>query len=938
MSWFQSFYGGKGTGTSTSSVAAGSTPSPPPPPIYAPTAPWNDSGVPSQSRLVKTALSGASLFNPRAQQINMPNASPNYKNLFALYTGLDSLYAIANTAQAKNVAPLQLQQLTTAFNNGMSQLTKFLGSMSFSGLTISAGEVQASQTSTATTPQQASSYTTVALNTTGNSSAVVPAFEGNVSFNIMTTAGNTTTTIPVDLNGMGSTPRNMANVAAYLNSQLRANGSITTFSVDPIAAQPDTINVGGKTITVSAGQESWALQVNTNSYEQVSLSANQTSPAVYIGQIAGNHTSSISPLTGKAVAPDATGQLLKIDTGGNITSPNSPAYAAPGQQFTTQLGSGVNSIQATATSPDGSVYVLADVNQTPSGTAVAGGQDVALMKYDSTGQLVFSTDLGSATSASGLSLAVSADSSRVAVAGQVTGSMTAGQTVNDPTGANSFVGVYDSEGDQVWTAQNDGLTPNQANGVAFGADGSVYVTGQSQTTTAVQGPQGPSNSYLQVYSPTGMQVSNTQVATGGSNTSAGVAVDGSDVYVAGVQNGDAVVTEYDVSNPAAPALVASRDLGNLQGGKILGVSVQNGQVYVAGDARGGALNAGNVTSASTGGGLNAFAATLSTGLAPSGGVALAYYGGSGDTSATAMTVSNGDVWLTGSVNGSLPGEAAIGAQDGFFVALNPSTGSVDYATRFTAQDGQSDPTSIAVASNGASVLDQLGLPQGEVDGPVSSLITSTTSIKPGDSFQISTNGGSPVTVKIQATDTFASLATEIAQATGYTADVSAVPGPNGSTALEIQPATLGDTLKLIDGPSGSDALSELGLAPGLVTDTKSKRGVTTQSSNGAPVYGLGLPATLSLSSAAKIKAATVSLAGAMAVVQNAYQNLSNAATPAAVLAAQKAGGSGASVPAYLTEQIASYQAALNRLTAGRPRRAATPRCSDQRVRLAPRLP
>jgi len=162
----------------------------------------------------------------------------------------------------------------------------------------------------------------------------------------------------------------------------------------------------------------------------------------------------------------------------------------------------------------------------------------------------------------------------------------------------------------------------------------------------------------------------------------------------------------------------------------------------------------------------------------------------------------------------------------------------------------------------------------------------------------------------------ASLATEISQATGYTADVSAVPGPNGSTALEISPATVGDTLKLTDGPSGSDALTELGLSPGLVTDTTSKKGVTTLSSNDTPIYGLGLPASLSLSSAANIKAATVSLAGALAVVQNAYQNLSNAATPAAVLAAQKAGGSGASVPAYLTDQIASYQAALSRLTAG----------------------
>ena len=213
------------------------------------------------------------------------------------------------------------------------------------------------------------------------------------------------------------------------------------------------------------------------------------------------------------------------------------------------------------------------------------------------------------------------------MAGQVTGSMTAGQTVNDPTGANSFVAVYDSQGDQVWTQQDDGLTPNQANAVAFGANGDVYVTGQTQTTTGLQPSGSPSNSFLQVFSTTGQSIAKTQIASGGPNTSSGVAVDGTNVYVAGVQNGDAVVSEYDVSNPAAPSLVASRDLGALNGGTIAGVSVQNGTVYVAGTAAGGALNAGTVTSAASGSGLNAFAATLSTGLAPSGSDALAYYGG-----------------------------------------------------------------------------------------------------------------------------------------------------------------------------------------------------------------------------------------------------------------------------------------------------------------------
>jgi hypothetical protein len=452
--------------------------------------------------------------------------------------------------------------------------------------------------------------------------------------------------------------------------------------------------------------------------------------------------------------------------------------------------------------------------------------------------------------------------------------------------------------------------------VAFDASGNVYVTGQSQTTTGLQAAGAPSNSFLQVFSPAGQQIANTQIASGGANTSSGVAVDGNDVYVAGVQNGDAVVTEYDITNPGSPALVASRDLGSLNGGNVVGVGVQNGTVYVAGTAAGGSLsNAGAVTNAASGSGLNAFAATLSTGLAPSGSDAVAYYGGSGSTVASAMTVEGGQVWLTGSVTGSLPGEAAIGTHDGFVAALDVGTGAVGYAQRFTGQDGQVAPTSIAVAGNGESVLDQLGLPQGEVDAPVSDLVASTTPVKAGDSFKIAVGAGSPITITVSATDTMASLAAKINEATGFQVKATATPAAGGTTTLQIAPASQSTKVTLSDGPSSSDALTELGLKAGVVASTAIKNGATVLKSSGTPIYGLGLPASLDLSSAADIQTARVQLAGAIGVVEDAYQNLKTAATPAAVLALQKAQSSG-STPKYISNEIANYQTALTRLTAG----------------------
>ena len=189
LGWYQSFYGGKGTGTSSALITAGSagSSSTTPTTLYAPTAPWSSNlSQPSQSSLVKAAIGGANLFNPSAAPSStLPNAkdSADYKKLFALYSGLNSLYSIATQANGKNVTSLQLTQLQTAFNNGMAQLQKYLGATTFAQLEASppAGPPSRARLRTSTTPAQDTTYDTTPLNTTGDSSAVVPAFEGNRS-------------------------------------------------------------------------------------------------------------------------------------------------------------------------------------------------------------------------------------------------------------------------------------------------------------------------------------------------------------------------------------------------------------------------------------------------------------------------------------------------------------------------------------------------------------------------------------------------------------------------------------------------------------------------------------------------------------------------------------------------------------------------------------
>ena len=75
------------------------------------------------------------------------------------------------------------------------------------------------------------------------------------------------------------------------------------------------------------------------------------------------------------------------------TDPTAPPQAGStlpvGGVFAKNLPSGVTSVQASATAPDGSVYVLADASGTIGTTPVPGTQGVALLKYDPSGKLLY---------------------------------------------------------------------------------------------------------------------------------------------------------------------------------------------------------------------------------------------------------------------------------------------------------------------------------------------------------------------------------------------------------------------------------------------------------------------------------------------------------------------------------------------------------------------
>ncbi|MBV9509725.1 MAG: hypothetical protein JO303_05535 [Caulobacteraceae bacterium] len=669
--------------TSASSAASGTVP--------APTPPWSAKNASSQANTLATAvLNGSSVIPTTPLQLSVKGASSDYQALFTAYQGLTALRGLVSDALSTSPTATNKAQATQALGAGLTQVSNYVNGLSLQHIELTSGTVQSSDASTSGPATTNSSYTTGVI-FAGGLNDPAPAFQGDVQFNInVTSYSGKATTIPIDLSDMGSTPRTMSNVVNYINSQLKAAGVLTRFATSETPGVAQTITVNGKKVTLPAGPDQWAFQINADTSETVSFSAPSTAAAVYVGQTSGNVTgynnqvaanksaAAIAAATGTTAPTTNTAtqisapiqQLVKLQTDTSTSATPPPAAqvipgtpnASPDEAYAQTLNANISSVDATATGADGSVYVLANVTGTVAGDTPTSAQNIALQKYDSAGNLIYSTVLGSAGQASGLSLAVSADG-QVAVAGSVTGALSPNNPGNGSTTADSFVAVYNAQGEQQW--ETTGLSPsnNQVNSVAFGADDSVYVAGQTNTPSGTAASYAPAAGYLAGYSSAGKSLFN--ISTGNANAN-GVAVDGNTVVVAGTSSsGHAIVNSYALpsSGSSAPTLTASRDLGSLGSGSIAGVAINDGQVVVAGTTSNASLDAGAVTSAFTGR-QDAFVAQLSEDLAPSGSDAIAYYGGTGNTTATALTVSNGQVYIAGSSTGGLPGLTNQGTQEG----------------------------------------------------------------------------------------------------------------------------------------------------------------------------------------------------------------------------------------------------------------------------------
>lgn len=876
-----------------------------------PTPPWSTEAVakPSTSSLLQAALAGRRLIDETRARLDLGGVSSDYRKLFALYRGLESLSAMADRATVRNLSSTEQSLLGRRFEAGLAEMGNYLRTTGLSDVRLVQGVAVPSNKTTAGVPRNSTVSVTGPIHQ-GSLANPVSAFEGDTRFSISvkTSLGSTTTTrqIAIDLSEMGSTARTLDSVIAHINGRLEGEGLLTRFEKQRIPAEPRTVTTNGRTTTLPAGADRWSLAVRGSSVETIGFSAPEVSDAIYVVQATGN-----------ARRPE----LLKFQSdGGAAAAPTAGGVGetqwVDGRLSQDALPEGIRTVRASAVGPDGALWMVADVTSVEN-QAIKGVQDVALMKFDSTGRLLMTRTLGAASTASGYALAVNAQG-QVAVAGSVTGALDG--TVGMPSAvlADSFVSVFSSSGVEQWTQRRGARAADEATSVSFGANGMVYVGGRAQSAMSGTAAVGGWDGYVQAFSAvTPFEGARTlvsaqgasQFGTPGEDRVDAMTVDGTNLYTAGIENGRAVVRHFTLDGAGIPSLATTRDLGVLSG-DIAGIAVAAGKVVVTGTSRNPGFGTGITATNTAPGGTDVFVAALSTDLSQAADERVSWFGGAGDDTAADVKVHDNKVWITGISDRALGARQEDPAR-GYLARLDPLTGTVEFERRWFGAEQQSRTATLAVAQGGASVLDRLGLPKGDLPQADSQLLVTTTALRAGDRFFVSgADGGRGTAVTIAATDTLATLARKIQAASRGRLIVNVrneLPGADlagqaaamagGVQRLTILARDPERGAILTPGEAGRDALAGLGLSPGYVGSRTVEGGKST--------FGLDLAANLNLNSEAAIATAREKLTTALRTIRNAYAALDPEA--------QRRTASGPA-PAHITSQIANYQAALDRLT------------------------
>ncbi len=788
------------------------------------------------------------------------------RNLFAMYKALGKMRKLAEFAANDPSAKSLSARLEKQWDRYESELQDFIKSAKLEDVTVNFGRRKNSLKSTAMAPS-GTAYFPIQRKIT-NVTDDIPGIGATDKFTMRITKGGTTTDVVIDMADLGSNAKSYRNIIDLINQKLDDAGMATTFAL--------TFKEVGE----------YTLEMRRSSAETIEFIPTTGQPSVYIAATSG--TGDTSALALRRINDLASTPQVDFKKRFDVDAEKDGAINP----------------QSSVTDSQGNLYVVGSTSGPVDGQNPLGPEDAILQKFDASGNLLWTQILGSADTSRGFSVAVDSQDN-VIIAGTTEDRLT--ETAYGG-GTDSFITKYSSAGEELWTRQAAPGTADGALAVTVGSNDEIYVAGYTNNALSGATHGGGKDAYLQRLDSSGNLLGNVQFGDTGSEEATAIGFSGGNVYIAGNDDGKGFIRRYDGTTLAIDSSF-SIDLGAAgENTTISALSFDvSGNLYVAGSTTDAALPAS--AGAAHQGGQDAYAAKIDT---TTGTVSwTSYLGSSASDKARDIKVSGSDIYVSGETGGGILGTAMNGAYKDGFVSRLDATGSVQWTHQFSGAGGTASATSIAVDTDGSSILTALGLPRGEVKGLPSALVTANSSVRPGQYFFLGVNGRAATKININASDTFNELAFKINRALGTAGRAKMVFASGGRYQLKIEAVNKGE-ITLRPGSSGNDALAGLGLSAETIFG-KPPKGVDT-SEQDKKTFALNFFPGLSLSDKEKAQEAVAHIKAAEVLVKKAFKAYTNTEVDEEELKRQlemlKA------PPKYLAKQLASYQKALENLGGG----------------------
>jgi chitodextrinase len=489
-------------------------------------------------------------------------------------------------------------------------------------------------------------------------------------------------------------------VAAY-DAAGNASAQTGAISVNTGDTTPPSIPAGATATAISSTRIDLSWTASTDNVAVASYRVYRN------GALAATVTGTSWSDTGLAAGTSYTYTVSAVDGAGNASAlcadVSATTAAAAGWAGTVLIGtSSTDRSHGIDVDAGGNIFVSGYTTGNLDGQGNAGGEDVFLVKYDSTGARQWTRLSGTASGERGESVAVYNANGNVYVTGSTTGSLD-GQ--GNAGGSDLFVMKYDTSGAKQWTRLLGTAANEYAYGVAVDSGENVYVTGYTYGNLDGQANAGDADVFLVKYDSSGAKQWTVLLGNSSSNYGYAVAVAASgNVYVSGETRGslggqaNAGIQDIFVAkfNPSG-ALQWVRMAGSSVFDYCNAVAVDGSEnVYVAGHSYGNFD--GNLNTDGSGSTEDIFLLKYDSSGAKQWSV---FHGGAGNDVIYGMAVdTGGDVYLNGNTNADLDGQVNAGGHDSVLLKYNSAgvrqwtrmlgTASGEYA-RNMAVDGTDNP-------------------------------------------------------------------------------------------------------------------------------------------------------------------------------------------------------------------------------------------------------